>query len=75
MQKLRKYLIDSVADKVISENMEAFFELAQIYEGDDIMPTICMFRGIKIYINWREHQPPISTQLTEEKKLLYQSEI
>ena len=22
------------------------------------MPTICMFRGIKIYINWREHQQP-----------------
>ncbi len=22
------------------------------------MPTISMFRGIKIYINWREHQPP-----------------
>ena len=22
------------------------------------MSTICMFRGIKIYINWREHQPP-----------------
>ena len=22
------------------------------------MPTICMFRGIKIYINWREPQPP-----------------
>lgn len=22
------------------------------------MPTICMFRGIKIYMNWREHQPP-----------------
>ena len=22
------------------------------------MPTICMFRGIKVYINWREHQPP-----------------
>lgn len=22
------------------------------------MPTICMFRGIKIYINWDEHQPP-----------------
>ena len=22
------------------------------------MPTICMFRGIKIYINLREHQPP-----------------
>ncbi len=22
------------------------------------MPTICMFRGIKIYFNWREHQPP-----------------
>ena len=22
------------------------------------MPTICRFRGIKIYINWREHQPP-----------------
>lgn len=22
------------------------------------MPTICMFRGIKIYINWREHNPP-----------------
>ena len=21
------------------------------------MPTICMFRGIKIYINWRDHQP------------------
>ena len=23
-----------------------------------IMPTICMFRGIKIYINWRDHMPP-----------------
>lgn len=22
------------------------------------MPTICMFRGIKIYINWNDHQPP-----------------
>ena len=22
------------------------------------MPTICIFRGIKIYVNWREHQPP-----------------
>lgn len=22
------------------------------------MPTICMFRGIKVYINWREHNPP-----------------
>ena len=22
------------------------------------MPTICMFRGIKIYMNWRDHQPP-----------------
>lgn len=22
------------------------------------MPTICMFRGIKIYINWRDHLPP-----------------
>ena len=22
------------------------------------MPTISMFRGIKIYINWRDHQPP-----------------
>lgn len=22
------------------------------------MPTICMFRGIKIYINWRDHRPP-----------------
>lgn len=22
------------------------------------MPTICMFRGIKIYINWKEHNPP-----------------
>lgn len=22
------------------------------------MPTICVFRGIKIYMNWREHQPP-----------------
>jgi len=22
------------------------------------MPTICMFRGIKIFINWQEHQPP-----------------
>mgnify|MGYP004619749469 FL=1 len=21
------------------------------------MPTICIFRGIKIYMNWREHQP------------------
>ena len=26
--------------------------------GDDYMPTICMFRGIKIYINWRDHMPP-----------------
>lgn len=22
------------------------------------MPTICMFRGIKVYINWNDHQPP-----------------
>lgn len=22
------------------------------------MPTISMFRGIKIYINWSDHQPP-----------------
>ncbi|HBW36449.1 DUF4160 domain-containing protein [Desulfosporosinus sp. BICA1-9] len=22
------------------------------------MPTICMFRGIKIYLNYLEHQPP-----------------
>lgn len=22
------------------------------------MPTICMFRGIKVYINWRDHMPP-----------------
>lgn len=22
------------------------------------MPTISMFRGIKIYINWAEHRPP-----------------
>ena len=22
------------------------------------MPTICVFRGIKIYINWNEHNPP-----------------
>ena len=22
------------------------------------MPMICMFRGIKIYIYWREHVPP-----------------
>ncbi len=22
------------------------------------MPTICMFRGIKIYINCRDHMPP-----------------
>lgn len=22
------------------------------------MPTICMFRGIRIYINYMEHQPP-----------------
>jgi len=22
------------------------------------MPTICYFRGIKIYINWNEHNPP-----------------
>ena len=22
------------------------------------MPTICMFRGIKIYMNWDEHNPP-----------------
>lgn len=22
------------------------------------MPTVCMFRGIKIYINWNDHMPP-----------------
>ena len=22
------------------------------------MPTISMFRGIKIYMNWRDHMPP-----------------
>lgn len=22
------------------------------------MPTICYFRGIKIYINWNDHRPP-----------------
>lgn len=22
------------------------------------MPTICMFRGIKIYIYWNDHMPP-----------------
>lgn len=22
------------------------------------MPTISMFRGIKVYINWSDHQPP-----------------
>lgn len=22
------------------------------------MPTIAMFRGIKVFMNWREHQPP-----------------
>ena len=22
------------------------------------MPTICMFRGIKIFINWNDHRPP-----------------
>lgn len=22
------------------------------------MPTVCMFRGIKIYFNYSEHQPP-----------------
>ncbi|MCR4948779.1 MAG: DUF4160 domain-containing protein [Treponema sp.] len=22
------------------------------------MPTISMFRGIKIYINWNDHMPP-----------------
>lgn len=22
------------------------------------MPTISMFRGIKIFMNWQEHQPP-----------------
>lgn len=22
------------------------------------MPTISTFRGIKVYMNWREHQPP-----------------
>ena len=27
-------------------------------KGCVIMPTICMFRGIKIYINYRDHQPP-----------------
>ena len=27
-------------------------------EGIIFMPTICMFRGIKIYINWRDHMPP-----------------
>ena len=27
-------------------------------KGDEEMPTICMFRGIKIFINGREHRPP-----------------
>lgn len=22
------------------------------------MPTICMFRGIKIFMNWNDHRPP-----------------
>ena len=22
------------------------------------MPTICMLRGIKVYINWNDHMPP-----------------
>lgn len=22
------------------------------------MPTICYFRGIKVYINWNDHRPP-----------------
>lgn len=22
------------------------------------MPTISMFRGIKVFMNWRDHQPP-----------------
>ena len=22
------------------------------------MPTICMFRGIKVYINWNDHMTP-----------------
>ena len=22
-----------------------------------MMPTICMFRGIKIFINWNDHMP------------------
>ena len=22
------------------------------------MPTICMFRGLKIYLKWRDHLPP-----------------
>ena len=37
-----------------------YSDYAIIYsqKGDEAMPTICMFRGIKVYINWREHQPP-----------------
>lgn len=27
-------------------------------EEEQDMPTISMFRGIKIYINWNDHQPP-----------------
>ncbi len=31
------------------------------------MPTISMFRGIKIYINWNDHMPPhIFTQFMQE---------
>ena len=22
------------------------------------MPTICMFRGIKVFMNWNDHRPP-----------------
>lgn len=28
------------------------------FQGGLKMPTISMFRGIKVYINWRDHMPP-----------------
>lgn len=28
------------------------------YERGAAVPTICMFRGIKIFMNWNDHRPP-----------------
>lgn len=34
------------------------------------MPTICMFRGIKIFMNWNDHRPPHFHAIYGENEVL-----